>query len=55
MHTVKVRPATNPQEPGAIQGACTCGETGPETLREENAKLWGIGHTDGHKAVSGLK
>lgn len=55
MRRVKVRPVTNPREPGAVQGACTCGETGPETLIEKSAKLWGIGHADGHKAVSKLK
>lgn len=55
MEKVKVRAAGNPDEPDAVQGACTCGEAGPETLNEENAKLWGVGHADGHKAVSKLK
>ena len=52
MHKVKVRPVAEPENPGAVQGACTCGQAGPETLSEEKAILWGIGHGDGHKAVS---
>lgn len=51
MYQVRIRPVTDPQEPGAVQGSCTCGEAGPETLSEENATLWGIGHADGHKAI----
>lgn len=55
MYKVKVRPVPEPEMQGAVQGACTCGQAGPETLSEEKATLWGIGHADGHKAVSKLK
>lgn len=55
MHRVKVRPVPESQKPGAVQGACTCGRVGPETESKENAALWGVGHSDGHKAVANLK
>lgn len=55
MHKATVRPVSEPQEPGAVQGACTCGEAGPEVMSKENAVLWGVGHTDGHQAISKLK
>lgn len=52
MYTVKVRPVPESNDPGIVQGTCTCGEKGPATPSATNASLWCVGHHDGHRAAS---
>lgn len=35
---------------GQMRGKCTCGHEGPVTKNLDAARLWGLGHVDGHTA-----